>query len=257
MKCIGALIGDLVGSKYEFHNIKVKNFQFTPEQYRLTDDSYMTFAVMDYFVEKSNPISFYFRKWGNMFPYAGYGGRFHMWLLDEKMGPYGSFGNGSAMRISPVGWIAKSEDEVINFSRVISECTHNHPLGIEGAEVIAMCIYYAKIGKSKEFIGKYAGKHYNFDFSYDSLVKNYYFDETCQGSVPQAIFCFLISNDFEDCLRTAISIGGDSDTIAAMACSIAEAFYGKIPENILQLLMDKLTPSEVKLLEDFNKQLEV
>ena len=256
MKCLGAFAGDMTGSKYEFCNTKVKNFEFAPEQYFLTDDSYMTLAVIDYLTNHKGDISFYLRKWGRIHPWAGYGGRFHEWLLNPCAGPYNSFGNGSAMRVSPVGWIAKSEDEVIALSKEVTECTHNHSLGIEGAEVVAMCIYYAKIGKTKEFIEKYARKHYDFDFSYDDLVKHYSFNETCQGSVPQAIFCFLISNDFEDCLRTAISIGGDSDTIAAIACSIAEAYYKEIPAFITDAIMNKLSEDEVSLLKRFNKLLE-
>ena len=252
MKCIGALIGDFVGSAYEFHNVKHKNFQLFNDDSFFTDDSFMTLAVMDFLFNRNNSISYYLRLWGKTHPWAGYGLRFNQWIHNDSMGPYNSFGNGSAMRISPVGWIAKTEEEAISLSKEVTECTHNHPLGIEGAEVVAMCIFYAKSGKDKNFIKKYAEKHYNLNFSYNELVKNYGFDETCQGSVPQAIFCFLISNSFEDCLRTSISIGGDSDTIAAIACSIAEAYYKEIPQEISNFVLSKLSKNDLKLIELFN-----
>ena len=253
MKCLGALIGDCVGSIYEFNNCKSKNFSFLPTEYFLTDDSFMTLAVMDYFVSKTRPVSFYLRKWGRKYPSAGYGTRFYNWIFDDKIGAYNSFGNGSAMRISPVGWIANSENEVIELSTRISEVTHNHPDGIKGAQVTAMCIYFARFGKSKAFIKEYAKSFYDLNFSYKDLIDKYSFNETCQGSVPQAIFCFLISKDFEDCLRTAISIGGDSDTIAAIACSIAEAYYKKIPTFLLDLIMGKLNNEQKILLSKFQK----
>ena len=256
MKCLGAIVGDFVGSKYEFHNVKVRDFSWNTEQHYLTDDSYMTLAVMDFLTNHKGDISFYLRKWGRIHPWAGYGGRFQEGLFNPCMGPYNSFGNGSAMRVSPVGWIANSEEEIIQLSKQVTECTHNHPLGIEGAEVVAMCIYYARTGKTKDFIRKYARKHYEIDFSYDDLVKHYTFDETCRGSIPQAIYCFLISNDFEDCLRTAISIGGDSDTIAAIACSIAEAFYQSIPDDIVKAVYSKLSTEEINLINDFNRKVE-
>lgn len=255
MKCIGAIIGDFVGSIYEFKNVKHKDFQLFTDGSFFTDDSYMTFAVMDYLINEHGTISYYLRHWGKMHPWAGYGLRFNQWINDSSMGPYNSFGNGSAMRISPVGWIAKTEEEVIKLSKEITECTHNHPLGIEGAEVVAMCIFYAKLGKSKDFIKNYVEHHYNLDFSYNDLVKNYRFDETCLGSVPQAIYCFLISKDFEDCLRTSISIGGDSDTIAAIACSIAEAFYKEIPDEISSFVLSKLQEEKTLLLK-FNNIIE-
>ena len=144
------------------------------------------------------------------------------------------------MRISPVGWYANSEEEVKAISKAITEVTHNHPEGIKGAEVTAMCVYYARIGKSKEFIADYVKRYYDIDFDYKELKEDYDFDGSCQGTVPQAVFCFLISNDFEDCIRTSVSIGGDTDTLTAISCAIAHAYYKKIDTDIIQKTFDRL-----------------
>ena len=162
------------------------------------------------------------------------------------------------MRISPVGWYCQDEEEVKRISKAITEVTHSHPEGLKGAEVTAMCIFYARKGKSKEFIKQYVEKYYNLDFEYEELRKNYRFNETCQKTVPQAIFCFLISSSFEDCLRTTISIGGDCDTTAAISCSIAEAYYKDIDESILDNLY-KFLPNDKggchikSIIEKFNE----
>ncbi len=226
---LGALIGDIVGSRFEFNNIKTKDFILFTNECTFTDDSLMTLAVakvlMDKVYNDKNKIIDYFKYYGRKYN-VGYGASFFRWLHSDRRDGYNSFGNGAAMRISPVAYVANSEEEVIELSKKITEVTHNHLEGIKGAEVIAMSIYYARLGKSKNDIKEYASKYYNLDFNYLELVKNYSFDVTCQGTVPQAIYVFLISNDFEDCLRTAISIGGDSDTLACIACSIAEAYYG-------------------------------
>lgn len=226
---LGALIGDIVGSRFEFNNIKTKDFILFTNECTFTDDSLMTLAVakvlMDKVYNDKNKIIDYFKYYGRKYN-VGYGASFFRWLHSDRRDGYNSFGNGAAMRISPVAYVANSEEEVIELSKKITEVTHNHLEGIKGTEVIAMSIYYARLGKSKNDIKEYASKYYNLDFNYLELVKNYSFDVTCQGTVPQAIYVFLISNDFEDCLRTAISIGGDSDTLACIACSIAEAYYG-------------------------------
>ncbi len=235
---IGAIIGDTVGSVYEFDNINVKKFPLFGPKSRLTDDSIMTIAVAEMmqngYYNDAEKIVETFQKWGRAYPQRGYGGGFRRWLFSEKPRPYGSFGNGSAMRISPVGWYANNEEEVKIFSKAITEVTHNHPEGIKGAEVTAMCVYYARIGKSKEFIADYVKRHYDIDFEYEDLRKNYFFEESCQGTVPQAIYCFLISKDFEDCIRISVSIGGDTDTLTAIACAIAHAYYKTIGDEILK-----------------------
>lgn len=243
---LGAIIGDTVGSVFEFHNIKSKDFPLISFGCEPTDDSILTLAIAEILqngwqYDKMKVVQT-IKKWGRTFPYAGYGGRFGDWLFSDSTDGYNSLGNGSAMRVSPVGWYANSEDEVKEFSRLVTEVTHSHPKGLLGAEVTAMCIYYARIGKSKEFIKEYASRFYVLDFEYEKLVENYFFNETCQDTVPQAIFCFLISENFEDCLRTAISIGGDSDTLAAIACSIAEAYYKEIDEKLKREVIDLLPP---------------
>lgn len=241
---LGAIIGDVVGSVYEFNNIKTKDFKFITEKNNFTDDTIMTVAVAnalmnDLDVEKE------IKRMGLKYP-SSYGVRFSEWLNGYIKGPYNSFGNGAAMRVSPCGWLGNSEEEVKALSKKVTEITHNHPEGIKGAEVVAMCIYYARKGYSKEYIKNYVKKYYKLNFTYVDLVKNYTFNETCQESVPQAIYCFLISTDFEDAIRTAISIGGDSDTIAAITGSIAEAFYKEIDGLVVREVLKKL-PSDMKM----------
>lgn len=236
---IGALVGDVAGSRYEFNNIKTKNFKPVDDECCPTDDSIMTIAVWDMylndFLDDKEKIIDTFKKWGRKYPNAGYGGKFFYWVLGNDRQPYNSFGNGAAMRISPIGWIANSEEEVKRLSYNVTSVTHDNPEGIKGAEVTAMCIYYARIGKSKDFIRNYILSQYPEValLDYDDLVENFYHGaETCQATLPQALYCFLISNSFEDCLKTTISIGGDCDTTAAVSCAIAEAYYKKIPLGI-------------------------
>lgn len=251
---IGAIIGDIVGSIYEMHNIKSKDFVMFSPHCHITDDTIMTIAVYEIFEkgyqENKDEIIKVLKKWGKMYPNVGYGNRFLMWVLNENTEPYNSYGNGSAMRISPCGWFAKNEEEVLQYSYNITSVTHNHPDAIIGASVVSMCIYYARMNKTKEEIKQYVEKYYNLQYDYQELVDNYTFDISCKGSVPVAIYCFLISADFEDCLRTTVSIGGDTDTLCAISCSIAEAYYKTINENIInetiKLINDPLIKSYVK-----------
>ena len=253
---IGAIIGDTVGSIYEFDNHRSKKFELFSEDCFLTDDSIMTLAVMEIMKRRiyndKDAIIDTLKTWGRAYPHRGYGGVFGYWLDSDSRDAYNSYGNGAAMRISPVGYYANSEDEVKEAARAITEVTHNHPEGLKGAEVTAMCIYYAKIGKNKEFIKDYASRYYNLDFDYDELKRTYKFNETCQDTVPQAIYAFLISTDFEDAIRTAVSIGGDSDTLACITGGIAEAYYKHIPSKIIDELLkfvpegiDKCNPSKI------------
>jgi len=255
---IGAIIGDVVGSRFEFNNIKTKEFELITPKSKFTDDTVLTIAVMDILnsgdFSEENIIKT-LQKWGNRYPRAGYGGRFRRWLYLKKPEPMNSFGNGSAMRISPVGWFAKSEKEVIELATSISQVSHNHPEGIKGAVVTAMCIYKALQGETKEELRKYMVEQYPEveSLKYEELLKERDRDPAfCQISMPISLYCFLISNDFEDCLRTTISVGGDTDTNAAISCAIAEAYYKRIPSSLIDEVKAKLSPDILEVLEKSN-----
>jgi ADP-ribosyl-[dinitrogen reductase] hydrolase len=247
----GAIVGDIAGSKYEFNNLRSKDFPLFSEGCDFTDDTVMTIAVANalhtYRAEKSltafrDEVASQMRKLGREYPGRGYGGRFAGWLADESMGPYNSLGNGSAMRVSPVAWAAGSIEEAETLAKVSAEPTHNHPEGIKGAQAVAAAIYMGRIRKSKKEIRNYIEeKYYKLDFTLDEIRPAYKFNATCPGSVPQAIEAFLESESFEDAIRNAVSIGGDSDTIAAIAGSIAEAFYGEVPADIKNKAMSYLS----------------
>ena len=243
---LGAIIGDMVGSIYEFSPIKSKDFNIYNPRMRMTDDSLLTIAIAKVLI-KHYPIDYseeslkqiqkeivanFVNAWRNH-PGAGFGGMFYQWCIKASRGsiePYHSYGNGSAMRISSVGWIAQSEEELQLLSKTVTEITHDHPEGLKGAEAVAMCIYLSLHGATKDEIKDRMIKEYypeieHLDF--DELVKDYEFSEICQKSVPQAIYCFLISDSLEDAIRNCVAIGGDCDTTGAMAGAIAEAFYQK------------------------------
>lgn len=238
----GAIIGDIVGSRFEFNNIKTKDFKFFHEDCSFTDDSVMTIAVAKALHEskKNNYADLKEQciKWmqeiGRRYPYCGYGGRFYKWvLIDDNPLPYNSFGNGSAMRTSECGMIAISLEEALTLAEICASVSHNHPEGIKGAKATSACIYLAKTGKSKEEIRKYVEDNfYPLDFTIDEIRPTYRFNETCQGTVPEAIECFLESTSYEDAIRNCISIGGDCDTSGAICGGIAEAYYGLSQELI-------------------------
>ena len=244
---LGAIIGDIVGSIYEFNNIRTMKFPLFTDKNFFTDDTVMTLAVAEIlqngYVNDNDKVIDTLKKWGRAYPDSGYGGRFYQWLFGPSRNAYGSFGNGSAMRVSACGWYGNSEEEVKDLATKVTIVTHNHPEGLKGAIVVATCIYYARIGKSKAFIKDYIEKFYDVDFSYEELRKNYKFSATCQDSVPEALYCFLISDSFEETIRTTISIGGDCDTTSAIAGAIAEAFFG-IPDNIKEEALKRL-PKEI------------
>lgn len=227
----GALVGDIVGSFYEFNNAKSKEFSFFNSSTRFTDDSVLTLAISRYFLKFStqenkgeliNIVKNTTRKYIN----AGYGPSFLRWINNDSSLPYNSYGNGAGMRVSPVAYVASSLEEAIKLSDFVTSITHNHPEGIKGARSIATSIYLLLHGASKKEIKEYVEKnYYSLDFDYDDLVKNYKFEISCQKSIPQAIYLFLISKDYVDALKNAISIGGDSDTISDMVLALSEAYY--------------------------------
>ena len=237
---LGAILGDIIGSPYEFSSRKRKEFSLFTCGSRPTDDSLMTIAIgcacvnanlcdEDDFKDK---VAYYMRLIGNQYLDAEYGGRFYKWLTDETMGPYKSFGNGSGMRVSPVAYAADTLEDVERLAKWSAEVTHNSRDGIYGAQAIAAATFLARTGKSKEEIRKYiSDNYYILNFTLDYIRPIYSFDVTCIGSVPHAITCFLEADSYEDAIRNAISLGGDGDTIAAMAGAIAEACFG-IPEDL-------------------------
>mgnify|MGYP003290383506 CR=1 FL=1 len=258
---LGAIVGDIIGSYWEFKYEKpMYNFNLFNDESRPTDDSFLTLAFMEMFNNEKEinheVAAKYLRKWGNIYPDGAYGCSFSNWLKDENYGPYNSKGNGAAMRISSVGWVAKSEEEVKKYSRILTEITHNHPFGILYSEVTAMCVFFARIGKDKKFIKDYVSQYFNVDFNFDDLCKNYDFSELIEETVPQAIYCFLISDSFDDCVRKSMMIGGDSDTLSAISCSIADAFYKKIPEEILSQALSRLDKNCLNVVTEFSKKFE-
>lgn len=236
---LGAIIGDIIGSRFEFHNYKKKDFTFFHSNCFFTDDSLMTIAIAKAFLtskedyrDLEDKTVYWMQKIGRSYPYGGYGGYFAQWLMQSHPKPYHSYGNGAAMRISSVAYVAKSLKEVKELSYKVTAVTHNHPEGIKGAEAVAVAIYMAKNGSSMSDIKDYIHTHYYpMEFTLDSIRATYKFNETCQDTVPQALMAFFESNSYEDTIRNAISIGGDSDTVAAIAGSVAEAYYG-IPQEM-------------------------
>lgn len=233
---IGAIIGDVVGSRFEFDNIKTKEFELFDKECDFTDDTVMTLAIGKALKEyqggdfKKHLIAV-MHEVGNRYPSCGYGGLFLDWMIYKQMKPYNSCGNGSAMRVSAVGWYAKTLEEAEELAKLTAEVTHNHPEGIKGAVSVAGAIWLARNGNTKEEIKKYIeDNYYTLDFTLDEIRPTYGYEITCQKSVPQSIQAFLEADSFEDTIRNAISIGGDSDTVAAIAGSIAEAYYDIDPE---------------------------
>lgn len=242
---LGAIIGDIVGSRFERFNYKGKDFEFFHESCRMTDDSILTLAVADAFMNNrsySDTVLEYARE----NPLAGYGGSFINWVDSADHKPYNSWGNGSAMRVSALAWLINDMDTLMEEAKKSAEITHNHPEGIKGAQAIAAAVLLARQEKSKEEIKKHIEDTFGYDLNrtVKFLNETYQFDVSCQGSVPEAIICFLESVDFEDCLRNAISIGGDSDTIASMACAIAETHYVHIKEELQKYAFEFLTKNQ-------------
>lgn len=267
---LGAIIGDIVGSVYEFANIKTKEFPFFSEEKEYTDDSILAIATADWILHRGDVAQYYYRYATNYrSPMGGYGGRFLDWVDEAEHGgrlvPYYSCGNGSAMRIAPVGWLDSGipfygERYILKIAQTSAECTHNHPEGIKGAQATALCIYLARKGKTSNEIRNRIEKDFGYDLSLsvDEIRPRYSWKGldgagnggTCQGSVPQAITCALEASDFEDAVRNAVSIGGDSDTIGCITGGIAEALFG-IPNDIRKKGMNYLPQELRKTVESF------
>lgn len=258
---LGAIIGDTVGSRFEWHNHRSKEFDFLTYKCELTDDSIITLAIAKAVLKSEGDINKlpnlavrYMQQLGHFYPDAGYGGAFRKWLNSNNPKPYGSFGNGAAMRVSPVGFAADSLDEAIAMSKAVTKVTHNHPEGIKGAEATTVAIFMALHGESMLEIRDYIDKnYYPMNFTLDGIRGSYQFNETCQDTVPQAMMAFFESTGFEDAIRNAISIGGDSDTLAAITGGIAEAYYG-IPSEIRKHELTFLDERLLAILVEFENK---
>ncbi len=253
----GAALGDIIGSRFEFdRGGKTKKFDLFSYGCDFTDDTVMTVAVAEALMEVGldasdevikDAVIDAMKKWGRKYPDAGYGGRFYHWVLGPDRKPYMSWGNGSAMRVSPVGILYSTLERTREVARLTAEVTHNHPEGIKGAEATASVIYMARNGFTKDEIKSYIETEFNYDLSrtVDEIRPTYHHVESCQETVPEAITCFLEGLDFEDTIRNAMSIGGDTDTLGAICGPMAEAMYG-IPDSILTKI-DKYLPEEIKV----------
>ena len=260
----GAILGDIIGSPFEFdRGDKTKDFELFTPGCEFTDDSVMTIAVAEALIavgpdaekeEIEEAVVSNMQDWGRRFPDAGYGGRFCWWLREKNPKPYGSFGNGSAMRVSAVGWLYPTLERTRQVAVYTAEVTHNHKEGIKGAEATASCIFLARQGATKDEIKSYVEDNfgYNLNRTLDEIRPGYHMDESCQGTVPEAIIAFLESENFEDAIRNAVSLGGDADTLAAITGSIAEAFY-EIPELLREECKARVTKDMLGILELFDE----
>ena len=256
----GAIIGDIVGSRFERHNHKSKKFELFTDRCRFTDDTAMTVAIAkalleckDDYTDLSNHAIRCMQEIGQRYPNAGYGQIFYLWLHHKAPAPYLSYGNGSAMRVSPVAYAAKSAQECIDLADAVTKVSHDHPEGMKGAEAAALITFGARSYLPKQILRELMQTwYYTLDFTIDEIRPTYRFDASCQGSVPQAIEAFLESEDFEDAIRIAVSLGGDSDTIAAIAGGIAGAYYG-VPDDIWQKAAEYLPQEFLDILEEFEQ----
>ena len=258
----GAILGDMIGAPYEFDmGDKTKDFPLFSKGSVFTDDSVMTVAVAKALLdgrdgdpaELSGLLVRSMRKWGRKYPYAGYGGRFSGWLRSADPQPYGSYGNGSAMRVSAAGWLYDTLETTREMARRTAEVTHNHPEGIKGAEATAGAIFMARTGSDKEEIYRYIIREFGYDLSRtcDEIRPTYRHVESCQGTVPEAITAFLEGESFEDVIRTAVSLGGDCDTLTCIAGSMAEAFYG-VPDELKAACRERLPAGMLAVLDRFD-----
>ncbi len=249
---IGAIAGDIIGSVFEHHPIKTTEFPLFSENSRFTDDSVLTIAIADALL-KDRDYARSLRTIGLKYPNAGYGKQFMTWLAFDGHPPYNSWGNGSAMRVAPIGRVCSSVGEVLTEAENSAKVSHNHPEGIKGAQAVAIAVYLASHGATKPEIKSELTNHFGYDLdrTLDTIRPFYEFDISCQGSVPESIISFLESSCYESAIRNAVSLGGDSDTMACIAGAIAEAYYGSVPGPIVQQSRDRMPKDLLNLLDQF------
>jgi ADP-ribosylglycohydrolase len=251
---LGAIAGEIIGSYYERHKIKIKEFELFHPKSRFTDDTTLSMAIAKSILDDEpyldNVVDFGLRYFD-----VGYGSSFKKWLKGDEHLPYNSWGNGSAMRVSPIAWAFETEEKVLEEAKKSAEITHNHPEGIKGAEATVLAIFMARKGASKEMIRKQISTQFEYDLSktVDEIRPEYKFEVSCAKSVPESIICFLDADSFEDCIRNCISLGGDADTMGAIAGGIAEAYYG-IPKEIEERVYGYLPDEFLGILERFRKE---
>ena len=251
---IGAIAGDIIGSDYEFHPSRRTDFPIFSTTCECTDDTIMTVAIAKWLLTGSSIVDI-MQDFGNRYP-SSYGERFRIWLKEDNPQPYGSWGNGSAMRVSPTGWAFDTLEETLEVAKQSAEVTHNHPEGIKGAQATAACIYLARTGKTKQEIKEYIEITFDYNLSRacEEIRPTYNFNESCQGTVPESIIAFLESTDYESAIRLTISLGGDADTMGAITGGIAEAYYKEIPQYITEGVIKRLPDEFIDIMQKFYKK---
>jgi ADP-ribosylglycohydrolase len=249
---LGAIAGDVFGASYEFRSFKSEDFDLFAMPRFFTDDTVLTVATAEALMGDGDYAAAY-RRWGREYPARSYGGRFLDWLEDSNLGPYNSYGNGSAMRVSPIGWAFDSLPEVLAEAERSAAVTHNHPEGIKGAQATAGAIFLARTGLSREEIRRETARRFGYDLdrTVEKIRPDYSFDVTCQGSVPEALIAFLDADDYEHSIRLAISLDGDADTQAAITGSVAEAFWGGIPKRLEEEVRNVLDGHLLEVIDRF------
>ena len=254
---LGAIIGDIIGSVYEGYPIKTTTFPLFSANAGYTDDTVLTIAVAHAILEGEN-YAVSLKRFGRKYT-AGYGANFFGWLFSSSYEPYNSWGNGSAMRVSPVGFAFDSVEDVLQEARKSAEVTHNHPEGIKGAQAAALAIFHARMGQSKEFIKQELTDRFSYDMdrTLEDIRPNYHFHISCQKSVPESIIAFIESTTFEETVRNAVSLGGDADTMACIAGGIAQAYYGSIPDEIVSAAKKRLPEEFIEIIDKFNNEFDI
>lgn len=255
---LGAIAGDVIGSVYENRKIKTVDFPLFNKLSCFTDDTVLTVAIANSILNQID-YAMSLKIYGRKYPDVGYGGAFYKWIFDKESKPYNSWGNGSAMRVSPIGFAYSSIEDVLFEAGKSASVSHNHPEGIKGAQATALAVFLCRNGKPKDYIRKEISERfdYNLDRTIDDIRPNYKFDVSCQGSVPEAIIAFLDSYDYEDSIRKAISLGGDSDTLACIAGGISQAYYKNIPAIISEETRKRLPDEFLETIDDFNKKYKI